>query len=132
MVHISKKQLPDTTVRAIIDELADELHRTKKKSEVRTLLYELLSKSERTQLAKRLALISLLESDTSPMTVARVLNVSSSTVGIFAEKIDRGDFSQIRSHARERMREQTFVGAIEKILSFGQESIAGKNRWKNF
>lgn len=80
MPHVSRKPLSKSFEDEIINELAWVLTQIKDQKEMRTFLQDLLTPTEKTMLAKRLALSSLLFQGKSWFEICKILHISSATV----------------------------------------------------
>ncbi len=102
MVNISKRTLDKQVERQIIEQLGSLIIRSRAKSEVGDILYTLLTPTERTQLAKRLAIIVLLSNNTSSTDIEHALGVSYTTIGKYIECIERGEYEQLLRRVKAR------------------------------
>ena len=73
-------------------------------------------------LAKRLAIITMLERDQSYYLIEQTLNVSISTVKRLRKRLQAGDFDPL---CRVFSRNLSFLDYLEIFLSAGMPSIAG-------
>lgn len=80
MPHVSKKKLPDKTLRQILDSFLFVLTSTKKKEEMSKFLDAFLSNTEKIMLAKRLAIVFLLSEGVEETKISETLLVTQSTV----------------------------------------------------
>ncbi|MDP2648498.1 MAG: Trp family transcriptional regulator [Patescibacteria group bacterium] len=121
MAHVSKKKiLPDTEHR-IVDALMRSLVSTNaKRSKAR--VRALLTPTERIMLAKRLAIITMLERGESHYRIMQTLNVSVSTVGRLDKQRCRGEFDPL---LRVFNRNLSFLDFLELFMAAGMPSIAG-------
>ncbi len=85
----------------------------------------LLTPTETTMLAKRLAMIVLLERGDSAYRIGKLLNVSVSTAERFHKMHGSGVFKPVSRILRKRKR--TFLDLLELVLSAGLPAIAGPN-----
>lgn len=93
------------------------------------LLGRLLTKTERTMIAKRFAVVYLLERGIRPVYIQKALKVSSSTVArLGAQSGIQTEFSAAIGKRPQAEREQ-FWRDMEKILRLGLPPIAGRGRW---
>lgn len=95
MPHVSKHKI-DEEVRQelekhIVSFLSDTTASTR-----RSLFKEILTRTERLMIAKRLAIVFLLQEEVATHTISRRLRVSSSTVARLEEKVERGEYAEIR------------------------------------
>jgi len=80
MTHVSRKKLADKTLRQILNTLLFVLSNTKEKEEMAQLLDAFLTKTEKIMLAKRLAIVYLLNEGVEETKIAESLNVTQATV----------------------------------------------------
>jgi uncharacterized protein YerC len=83
----------------------------------------LLTPTETLMLAKRLAILVMLERGESTYRISRALKVSVSSVSRFRRMVDLGLFKPILRSARKR--ERTVMEILELVLAAGMPSIAG-------
>ena len=134
MVNISKKPLEDSILFLILDELAHSIQKTKRTSDARRLIHELLTHSEKIQLAKRLAVITCIDREVPFTVICNTLNVSPTTVAHLTEQYRQGKFSSISSSGTQSTKANRLILAVGKILNFGLPLLAGKGRltaWKS-
>ena len=79
MPHLSKRQLDDKTKHQILETLDLVLGKLKK-DEMRMFLFSLLSRTEKLMVAKRLAVIILLQQGVEDSAIAETLKITRSTV----------------------------------------------------
>lgn len=79
MTNVSKKKLRSKVYKTIDDQFIKTIARLDEKT-TKTFLKNFLTATERVMFAKRLAVMLLLKEDFSPYRIARLLNVSTSTV----------------------------------------------------
>ena len=80
MTHVSRRKLPAKTRQQILDGLLFVLTNIKSGKEMEQFLDAFLSETEKIMLAKRLAIVFLLEEGIEEMEIAETLNVTQATV----------------------------------------------------
>jgi len=80
MTHVSRKKLPDKILHQILDSFLFVLADTKNKEQMAQFLGAFLSNTEKVMLAKRLAIVYLLNEGVEESRVAEILNVTRPTV----------------------------------------------------
>lgn len=93
------------------------------------ILGELLTQTEKIMLAKRLAMIVMLENDFSYYRISKTLKVSTSTLKRLHRHILAGSYRQILTSLTGN-RADAIIRFLEKILEFRMPPIAGPGRWK--
>ena len=88
MPHISKRKLEDQHVEDLFLEIVAVFERAGRRGELRKVLRELLTPTEKVMLAKRLAVISMLSQGVSIFDIAESLAMSPSTVDIMSLKFE--------------------------------------------
>ncbi len=129
MTHISRQPLNSNISEEIYSALVD--HITSKGSiETRVLLCtELLTKTERLMLAKRLAIINMLGEGYSFEAIQESLKVSPSTIGRLWQSIQNGKFSKT-IHVLTSDKLSTKINyALEAVLNFALSKPTP--RWKS-
>jgi len=91
MTHISKRVVSTATLKQI-DELILASFTDTGTKERQQIFRELLTKTERLMLAKRLAMLSLIQKNVSTFHISRLLQVSPSTVARFEVEVDQGKY----------------------------------------
>ena len=71
--------------------LLEEMHVERRKN----LLHELLTKTERVMISKRLMLIFLISRNESTLTISKILSVSPSTVARFEMLVEQGKYRDL-------------------------------------
>ena len=90
MPHISKNKIEKEVLKSIIDRLIDILAKLDKKPDIAFFLNDLLTKTEKIMLAKRLAIAIMLHKNYPFGVISRSLKVSESTISAMRDRIDRG------------------------------------------
>ncbi len=85
-------------------------------------VHSILTPTERIMLAKRLAIITMLDRKHSYYQIGQVLNVSISTIRRLHKRLESGDFDPL---CRVFNRNLSFIDYIEIFLSAGLPSISG-------
>ncbi|MFZ2764041.1 MAG: helix-turn-helix domain-containing protein [Minisyncoccia bacterium] len=127
MAHVSKKKLSENVEKALRTKLVEALRVIGKDKKVSYALKELLTYTESTMLAKRLAIVYLIHKDKSILDICETLNVSSSTVIRMWDKYDRGGYKSIEQVFHKL--EPSILDMIEMFLSI-MPPIVGKGRLK--
>lgn len=130
MVNISKNVL-NTKIKEKINELLIvHVLRMKTKKQAKNLVYELLTPTERIQLAKRFAILSMLNRNHETMTISNTLKVSRTTIGSVEDKMEKGGYD---STIKELQRSSSgdFSEIIETLIEFSLFK-GGKTRLKYF
>ena len=123
MVQIKKKKLPPKTAAHINAELTRIFSKN-----ARGVFTELLTESERVLLAKRLAILFMLENGISYYKISRTLIVSTSTIKRLHEQLLNDNFHLIHKTTRFRQDGEKFLTVLEDLLSAGLPP-QGKGRW---
>ena len=111
MPHVSSKLLSSTKLAELDKRLFDAFANTSTRT--RKQLYgELLTKTERIMLAKRLEMMLLISKGVSTHTISRVLCVSPSTVARFELAVSSGKFKQTENW----LKRQKFSSRILQLL----------------
>ncbi len=133
MTRISSRPIKEGIANKISNHLITYIASIKTKKESKKFLNELLSDSERLLLAKRLAIVIMLEHGHSYVTIEKTLSVSSNTISRISHEKDNGryHFVEKRSEIRngiKKVNDRDGLDAIEKILLAGMPP-RGKGRW---
>lgn len=123
MTHISSKPLSPKTR----GEINVQLTRIVKKYTT-AMLGELLTSTERIMLAKRLAIIFMLEQKQSYYRIHKTLAVSVSTIKRLHDRYMLGHFDLLRDAFQAKRQRDEFLTFLEKVLQMGM-SPRGRGRW---
>ncbi len=123
MAHVSKIPMNDSDRRRIAGNLMKTLFSDSGRG--KTILPTLLTKTERVMLAKRLAVIIMIEKDYSSYEIWKKLKISTSTIKRYELAMDAGLYDPILRAVRMTKKGLSFLELIELIAAAGLPSIAG-------
>lgn len=133
MPHVSRKRLKKKTFARINEHFVNTAGNLGSSQEMKKFLNEVLTRTERTMLSKRLALIFMLKKGYSFMAIRNTLKVSPSTVTRIWKKLKLGSFSYISSKIPKKVStnklKNDFWKDLESILTLGLPP-RGRGRWK--
>jgi len=132
MPHVSKNKLDNKTLYQISEKLFEAVKHLKHEKEVSQFFNDLLTKTERIMLAKRLAIVVMLEAGYPFRVISRTLKVSESTISSMRDRFDRGGDGYklvLRLFEKEKFWKD-FFKSIEKILQPDFLPPRGKGRWE--
>ncbi len=129
MSHISKKQLDTKTKNSIQNDFKYLLTNEKNRFEI---FNDLLTETERIMLAKRFAVVLLLNKKIPQHIIAEKLKVSKSTVLRLNHDYSNGRFSSfINNIKKSKEKERDILKKLERILTLGMPQYASKKeRWE--
>ena len=133
MPHVSKQKLDKETLNQISERLITIIIKLQNKDEAVAFLEDLLTKTERIMLAKRLAITIMLERGYPFQVISRSLKVSEATISVMRDRIDRGGrgFKNILEKLEKDRSIEKLLKILDTIISaFAMPPIAGKGRWK--
>ena len=125
MPHISKKLLEKDKFLGIHKQLYKIIAEFSRTGKAKIVFDELLTKTEKLMLAKRLAIIVMLDQNESIYAMEQTLKVSSSTVARMSLSYENGEYAELLKEIRKQ---NSFWTQIEKIIP----PRVGRNRFKNF
>ena len=134
MPHVSKNKLDQKTLYQISEKLFKAVKHLKREKEVSQFFSDLLTKTERIMLAKRLAIIIMLDAEYPFKVISRALKVSESTVSSMKDRSDRGGdgYQLVLQRLKKEQMWKDFFKSIEKILQPDfLPPITGRGRWRN-
>ena len=120
MTHVSKRKIESHIEKRIVDAFMGALFSTSV-ARGKARVHSILTPTERIMLAKRLAIITMLERDQSYYRIEQTLNVSISTIKRLHKRLLAGDFDPL---CRVFGRNLSFLDYLEVFLSAGMPSIA--------
>lgn len=97
MPHVSKRKLNQKTFDRIFKKLVTVLEHAQNKKKFVSVLDELLTKTEKIMLSKRLATVLLLFGDTPQHRIAEALIISPTTVSKIALRVEIGKYDSIKN-----------------------------------
>ncbi len=127
MPHVSKRQLKEKVFLQIYNQFTDSVSSQSKKK--RDVLGDLLTKTEKIMLAKRMAILFMLIEGASLYHAQHVLNVSSSTAARFKRNIDKQMYPNIKSFLHTKQKKKDFWEILEVVVRAGMPPM-GRGRWK--
>lgn len=134
MPHVSKNKLDQKTLYQISGRLFNAIRHLNHEREVSQFFNDLLTKTERIMLAKRLAIVVMLDANYPFKVISMALRVSEATVSNMRDRFDRGGDGYrlvLKRFKREKFWKD-FFKSIEKILQPDfLPPITGKGRWRN-
>lgn len=102
MPHISKIKLEQEILDKLFSKMVNILERAQTKKRFSAVVRELLTETEKVMLAKRLAIILMLEGGVPQHHISDVLHVSSSTVVRISLGLELGKYDAIRSISKTK------------------------------
>ncbi|MDP2676337.1 MAG: Trp family transcriptional regulator [bacterium] len=132
MPKISKYKLEKEIYDSISRELRDIFAETKDKKDIENFLNDLLTPTEKIMLAKRLAIVIMLERMYPFRVISKTLKVSEATIGTVKERLDRnGSGFEVVFAYLDRKKPSEIYRKINKIVRlFAMPPYAGRGRWK--
>lgn len=133
MVYVSKKKVDPKIESVLADQLLSFLAAAKTKREAATLANELLTDAERAMLAKRLAVIVMLERGRSFQEVEHALKVTPQTISRLWRQRREGAFIKICRYARAntahfKKRNDRFMETLEEWFTLSGPSKGIRRR----
>ena len=125
MPHISKQLLEKEKFIGIHKQFYKIITELSRSGNSKVVFSELLTKTEKLMLAKRLAIIVMLDKKESIYAIEQTLKVSPSTVARMSLSHENGKYSELLKEVRKQ---NSFWTQIEKIIP----PRVGRNRFKNF
>ena len=126
MTHVSKHKMEPVVEKRVIDAFMHAIF-SASLARGKARVHSLLTPTERIMLAKRLAVITMLERDHSYYRIGQTLNVSISTIRRLHKRLLAGSFDPL---CRVFNRNLSFMDYLEIFLSAGMPSIAGPQHQK--
>ncbi len=125
MPHISKKFLEKERFKNINMQFYKVINDLVRSGKTKVVFDEILTKTERIMLSKRLAVIIMVDQGESAYAIENILKVSPSTVTRISVLYDKGLYNNL---IREIKSQRSFWNQISKIIP----PRVGRNRFKNF
>jgi TrpR-related protein YerC/YecD len=133
MPHVSPNKLHSKGLEQLLDKLGHAIAQLRGRAEVDLFFNDLLTLTERIMLAKRLAIVFMLEKGFTFAQISSVLKVSEATISMMRERIDRGGkgFRLVVKKLEADVRINKFFEKIEELFkNMSVPPKVGKGRWK--
>ena len=128
MPHVSKRKLEEQHLRDLFLETVSVFERAGKRGELKQVLGQLLTPTEKVMLVKRLAVIAMLSQNIPIHDIADDLSMSPSTVDIMSLKFETENYSYIVERGLKKTDIKDIVRMIQTVG--GVMPPRGKGRWK--
>ncbi|NQV88654.1 MAG: hypothetical protein HQ402_03855 [Parcubacteria group bacterium] len=129
MPHISKNKLDDKTFTQIHDKLIKTISGLRNRNTCKDFMGELLTRTEKIMLAKRLAIIFMVNENISIYEISNILQVSPSTVARISNGTENNSYNHILKIINKKQYGDLST-TIEKFILMGMPPRTSKNRWK--
>lgn len=128
MPHISKRKLDERHIQDLFMEIVSVLEKAGRRGKLRLVLGQLLTFTEKIMLAKRLAVVAMLDQKIPIHDIAESLYMSPSTIDIMSLKFETEKYSYVIKNGIKR----TDIGDIIRMIQTvgGIMPPRGKGRWK--
>lgn len=133
MPHVSKRKVDKEVLDDIHSRLIEVLASFNEGGDIRDILDDLLTKTERTMIAKRLAIAIMLHRGYTFGLISHMLKVSEATISVMRERMDRGGrgFQKALSRLnKEKKLDRLFAKLDRAIRMFALPPVLGKGRWR--
>jgi len=119
MVRVSRNRLSDAHLQQLINQFTDVMGRLGA-NQAHHFVFELFGKEEKEIFAKRLAIVLMIHEGRSLYSIARLLQVSDTTVGKLFDRYERGEFAHtIKALTKNKTDYKRFLNLIDSILTVG-------------
>lgn len=116
MPHISKRKLEEKEINDLFLQIIYTLERAVKRNELRQVLRQLLTSTEKIMLAKRLAVISMLSEGVPIHEIAKSLAMSPSTTSLMSARFESERYSHV---IKSGLRKSDLLDIIKMIETVG-------------
>ncbi len=133
MPHVSINKLHKKALEQLLDKLGYAIANLRGRAEIDLFFNDLLTPNERIMLAKRLAIVLMLEKRFTFAQISSVLKVSEATISMMRERIDNGGngFRLVVKKFEADARINKFFEKIEELFeNVSLPPRVGKGRWK--
>lgn len=132
MPHISNKKLDPKLLEKLFGKLLTIFEQAQKKESLSSVANELFTATEKTMLAKRLAIVLMLDSNTPHSRIAEILKVSPTTVTKISLGIEIGKYKAIlKISKKEKMDLEKLVWNILTVGGLMPPKLGGKY-WRKY
>ncbi|MCK5285735.1 MAG: hypothetical protein KAJ58_00725 [Candidatus Pacebacteria bacterium] len=129
MVRVSKQKIDKKVLNQINNRLVDVISKLETNISIANFLNDLLTESEKIVLAKRLAIIFMLQENISWYKISVLLKVSPTTVKKVVIDIDLEEYENILKIVKQRKNRITFWAGMDLTLRIGIPSLVGAGQW---
>lgn len=129
MTHVSRKWVKKDVFERMTRQFIDTISELRTKQEIAGFVKELLTPTERIMLAKRLAVILMLEKGYPCRVIERTLKVSPSTSIRFWKMTKIQRFNFLTKDIKSKEAKRKFWEGIEELLRAGMPP-RGRGRWR--
>mgnify|MGYP003526438193 CR=1 FL=1 len=132
MPHLSSIELDKKLSDKLFNDLLDILNRSKKVELMTGVINELLTETEKLMLAKRIAIVLLLNANTPQSSIADILKVSTSTIAKTSLKMEQGRYHFILNASKKDKND--FERIIYDIMTVGglMRPKVGRKYWRKY
>lgn len=134
MTNVSKRKLKPRVLQKIKKQFVRVIALAKNQEQAHDLATSLLTEAEQLMLAKRLAVVVMLEYGYTFRDIEKTLRVSSTTVATILDKKQEGLYAPIETQCKQyrsrRSSNDSFLDFLEVLLQAGMPP-QGKGRWKH-
>ncbi len=128
MPHVSGRKLKKHVFLKMSEEFIEIFAAVRTKQKARRLLEELLTQTERIMIAKRLAMIFMVEKGYSFETIERILKISPVTTSKYWRMTKRNEFPLVSRYFKSKKQAEEFWRVLERAVRMGMPPM-GKGRW---
>ena len=128
MTHVSRRPMKKKVAERVHQNLLRAVL-SGRSARRQAVLSALLTRTEKVMIAKRLAVVIMLENGLTYYRIGKTLKVSTSTSKRLHRKLLAGSFRAIR-HMIGTDDNSDVIAFLEKLLQFRMPPIAGPGRWK--
>ncbi len=132
MPHLSSIELDKKLSDKLFNDLLDILNRSRKIELMSGVINELLTETEKLMLAKRIAIVLLLNANTPQSSIADILKVSTSTIAKTSLKMEQGRYRFILNTSKKD--KDDFERIIYDIMTVGglMRPKVGRKYWSKY
>ena len=133
MPHVSKNKLDENVLEDLSQRLVFVLAELTERGAMDDFLNDLLTRTEKTMLVKRLAIAIMLAEEYPFRIISLALKVSEATICAMRERIDKGGrgFALVLRRLKKEEKIEKILETLHKLVEvFALPPIAGKGRWR--
>ena len=132
MPHVSNKKLDPELLEKLLNRLLLTLGQAQNRKSLSLVINELLTPTEKTMTAKRLAIILMLHASTPQHRITQILNVSPSTVAIASLGVEVGKYNTIlKISTKEKIDIEKLVWNVLTVGGIMPPKV-GKKYWRKY
>lgn len=129
MTHVSKLKISEKVTQEIENNFIESVVKAKNKTDAAKFLEEILTATEKTMIAKRIAVILMIDKGASFRSIQKTLKVSPATISDVSFNYKNGKYIFLAKNFRDKKFSKEFWSGLGNLLTMGMPSRVGRDRF---